>query len=270
MLPLPCGRNIAAFAIRRRAHALWGTGLEAVGRAASASDGVCRAAFYPLILLPLLRSDVDCVIGTNQSYSDGLSALVETGSGMHGDEHWINAGDARFTKRKLLTADVSPPPCANSILTLRTPGYMITFVDTAGSCENDLIKAVNLTRPGTDFPAEAMAAAQRVIDGVENGDRVEVSHLLGGPCQDDKVCCCVVPGATGWTVVQDLADAVELASQQARMHSEECGPIHEGQTVTIHSLKSAAVCCAAGAASFGSAARQGGGGRIPATAEPGK
>lgn len=137
---------------------------------------------------------------------------------MIGDEHWIRAG------------------------------YLITFVDVANSCENDLVKAVNLTRPadGTSgvleqTVADSIAAASDLE--AAHGD-VEVVHLLGGPCQPDKVCCCLVPGATGWSVVEGLSDALKLAAQQAALHTEEgsiAGPIHEGQTVTLHSLKAASV-----------------------------
>jgi len=75
---------------------------------------------------------------------------------------------------------------------------------------NDHVVAVNLTRP---VPAHHPAVADEVVEaarlcaaekhGAAAVATVGLDHFLGGPCDDDEVVCCIVPGGRGkgWTEV---------------------------------------------------------------------
>jgi len=101
-------------------------------------------------------------------------------------------------------------------------------------CGEDHIVAVNLTRPLDKPPdvrkvRDAIARAVRISKGAA---QVTVTHYLGGPCSEDSLVSCIVPGGTdgpGWTCVQDLEDAVLLAHRRAVVHGDICA----GQTVRL-------------------------------------
>ena len=51
--------------------------------------------------------------------------------------------------------------------------------------------------------------------------KVDIAHYVGGPCEDDIVTTCLVPGGggadRGWTVVKnDLAAAIALAHERSQ------------------------------------------------------
>lgn len=109
-------------------------------------------------------------------------------------------------------------------------------------CGEDLIVAVNLARvldrpPDARHTREAIARANKKAKGA---DRVAVSHYLGGPCSEESVACCIVPGGArtgnGWTVVPTLEEAVLLAHSRAdgaSSSSSSASPICGGQTVRL-------------------------------------
>merc|ERR1719329_551844 len=87
---------------------------------------------------------------------------------------------------------------------------------------DDLITAVNIghqrKRPmQPDLVDEALA----LLPG-GGAEEVRFEHYTGGPCMLGMVTWCVVPGGSdlGWTVVQDLDEAVRLAHDRATKRTE--------------------------------------------------
>jgi len=92
-------------------------------------------------------------------------------------------------------------------------------------CGEDGIVAVNLARP-FDLASSGRtvlrarqraayhAAESRVLnDRGQQELRSQVTHFIGGPCEEEKVACCVVASASGYSIVQD--DACLLAALSA-------------------------------------------------------
>ena len=71
--------------------------------------------------------------------------------------------------------------------------------------------------------------------------QVEIVHYNGGPCDGSEIARCVVTGGVGcgWTVVEELEDAIVLAHQRSYKRCEAQGDIRGGQAVRLHSLASA-------------------------------
>lgn len=105
---------------------------------------------------------------------------------------------------------------------------------------DDHVTAINLTRRIRPVDAEAAAAAQAAAARKYAGAKdVEVVHYVGGPCAEDEISCCVVPGGhnCGWAVVKELQAAIEMAHARAYKRCEGQGDVRGGQTVTVHSLQ---------------------------------
>lgn len=118
------------------------------------------------------------------------------------------------------------------------------------NCGDDHVSAVNLCRPmprswAADTPraARALRRAYASIES-ERGKAwaqrcrdVEVVHHVGGPCDEQRVVRCLVLGgpSVGYDVVDDLADALFLASRRYRDANakDNIGP---GQRVVLDGL----------------------------------
>jgi hypothetical protein len=111
------------------------------------------------------------------------------------------------------------------------------------NCGNDHVVAVNLTRVTNSPPQpdEVQRAVARVCARYKGAAQVEITHFLGGPCDDDDIMACIVlgGGGQGWTVLKDLESALELAHSRAVKRGEVQGEIAGGQTVRLMGLKAA-------------------------------
>eukprot|EP00873_Tetraselmis_striata_P014652 jgi/Tetstr1/434916/TSEL_023913.t1 len=113
-------------------------------------------------------------------------------------------------------------------------------------CSDDHIAAVNLSRrldgrepPDPQAVRDAVEAAAANKAGAAD---VVLEHYLGGPCHPEDIACCVVLGGDGcgWTVVEELQEAVELVASRGAAVCQEAGEVRCGQPVRLHSLASAA------------------------------
>ena len=110
---------------------------------------------------------------------------------------------------------------------------------------DDHVTAINLARllDGPVKPLVAEEARGRAIAKYAGCADVAVLHYIGGPCGDDEISCCVVAGGTecGWTIVDGLADAIELAHQRAYpRHEAVQGAVRGGMSVRLMGLQSRA------------------------------
>mmetsp|Transcript_75966 Transcript_75966/g.197650 ORF Transcript_75966/g.197650 Transcript_75966/m.197650 type:complete len:470 (+) Transcript_75966:64-1473(+) len=144
-------------------------------------------------------------------------------------------------------AGLSPGRDLRSALeSLETPCLLCFRSDEPSNCGNDHVAAVNLTRPLSTppRPGKVDAALSSVCskNGFRGATRVQLSHFIGGPCDEDDLVCCIVlgGGGCGWTVVKKLERALELAHTRAARRSEAQGSICGGQIVRLTGLQSAA------------------------------
>mmetsp|Transcript_47608 Transcript_47608/g.113320 ORF Transcript_47608/g.113320 Transcript_47608/m.113320 type:complete len:607 (+) Transcript_47608:60-1880(+) len=131
---------------------------------------------------------------------------------------------------KNLTDQDSPEARRELMRSVRTPASIRLRPDPV-DCGEDGIVAVNLARPfdlassgRTVLRARQRAAYQaavsRVLSDRGGSDlRAQVTHFIGGPCEEEKVACCIVVSSSGYSIVQDdacllagLSVAEELAS----------------------------------------------------------
>jgi len=121
--------------------------------------------------------------------------------------------------------DQDPPEARRELMrSVRTPVSIRLRPDPV-DCGEDGIVAVNLARP-FDLASSGRtvlrarqraayhAAESRVLnDRGQQELRSQVTHFIGGPCEEEKVACCVVASASGYSIVQD--DACLLAALSA-------------------------------------------------------
>jgi hypothetical protein len=90
-------------------------------------------------------------------------------------------------------------------------------------------------------PEEVEEAVSRVCSKYKGAATVEITHFLGGPCEDDDIMACIVlgGGGQGWTVLKDLDSALELAHARAVRRFDVQGEIAGGQTVRLVGLRAA-------------------------------
>lgn len=138
---------------------------------------------------------------------------------------------------------VPPEGMREAFERLLAPCVLCFVSDEPVNCGNDHVTAVNLTRPMASPPEiskveEAMAAARRKYRGAA---AVELTHFDGGPCDEGELVTCIVfgGGGCGWTVVQELQEAIELAHTRAVRRSDTQGEIGGGQTVRLTGLRTA-------------------------------
>ncbi|CAK0810519.1 unnamed protein product [Prorocentrum cordatum] len=111
-----------------------------------------------------------------------------------------------------LSEDSPPHRWRAAISALRAPTALRLRPEPAADCGEDGIVAVNLTRPvDLSRPARRRvfeAAARRAGFGRPGGAEpgappAQVTHLLGGPCEDEEVSACVLLSGGGQTVVRE-------------------------------------------------------------------
>lgn len=118
-----------------------------------------------------------------------------------------------------------PPAVRREVMrSVRTPASIRLRPDPV-DCGEDGIVAVNLARPfdlassgrtvlRARQRAEFHNAESRVLSLRGQQElRCQVTHFIGGPCEEEKVACCVVASASGYSIVQD--DASLLAALTA-------------------------------------------------------
>eukprot|EP00435_Cladocopium_sp_Y103_P059494 s82_g21.t1 len=118
-----------------------------------------------------------------------------------------------------------PPAVRRELMrSVRTPVSIRLRPDPV-DCGEDGIVAVNLARPfdlassgRTVLRARQRAAYHNAESRVlslrgQQELRCQVTHFIGGPCEEEKVACCVVASASGYSIVQD--DACLLAALTA-------------------------------------------------------
>eukprot|EP00697_Spironema_sp_BW2_P007468 gnl/Spiro4/2174_TR1042_c0_g1_i1.p1 gnl/Spiro4/2174_TR1042_c0_g1~~gnl/Spiro4/2174_TR1042_c0_g1_i1.p1 ORF type:complete len:479 (+),score=82.97 gnl/Spiro4/2174_TR1042_c0_g1_i1:60-1496(+) len=131
---------------------------------------------------------------------------------------------------------------------LRPPATLVFASVTPKNCGDDHITALGLCRPvgleAVPRPGLVEQAINQLCARYPAVLRVEITHFLGGPCEPDEICGCVVLGGPfggiGWTVQKDLPSALQLAcARAARRFGEVAGDIGGGQTVRLVGLQAA-------------------------------
>lgn len=132
---------------------------------------------------------------------------------------------------------------ADAFAKLSAPCTIVLACDESTNCGNDHVVAVNLTRPLAVPPnlAEVERAVASVCKQYQGASQVQITHFVGGPCDEQDLMCCIVlgGGGRGWTMVKDLRSAVKLAYSRAVKRYEAQGQIAGGQTVRLAGLRAA-------------------------------
>ncbi|CAE8686259.1 unnamed protein product [Polarella glacialis] len=136
---------------------------------------------------------------------------------------------------------VAPEALSEAFAALSAPCTLSFRAEDPESCGNDSIVAVNLTRelPVPPNRAQVKQAVSTVCAKYRGAANVEITHFSGGPCEEDELMSCIVLGGSGrgWTVLKDLAKAIEIAYSRSVKRCEEQGDIHGGQTVKLTGLQ---------------------------------
>eukprot|EP00913_Durusdinium_trenchii_P016664 g15663.t1 len=113
-----------------------------------------------------------------------------------------------------------------STFDLKAPCTVVLESDEPENCGNDHVVAVNLTRPLDSPPDRGLVerAMREICKKYRKASSVEITHFIG----------------CGWTVLKDLAQAIELAFSRAAKRLDAEGDIHGGQTVRLKGLQGAA------------------------------
>ena len=146
-------------------------------------------------------------------------------------------------------AGVEPgPPLLAALAELEGPAVLSFKTDEQSvNCGDDHVRAVNVNRLRLELEdAEDKAAVVKAFGQVLEKHpecKVKVAHYVGGPCEDDIVTTCLVPGGggadRGWTVVKDdLAAAIALAHERS-LDRDPGGAVHNGMAVELTGLRSA-------------------------------
>jgi len=143
---------------------------------------------------------------------------------------------------KNLTDQDSPEARRELMRSVRTPASIRLRPDPV-DCGEDGIVAVNLARP-FDLASSGRtvlrarqraafhAAASRVLSERGQQDlRAQVTHFIGGPCEEEKVACVVVASSSGYSIVQD--DACLLAGLSAAEELSETGAAAKGAAAAL-------------------------------------
>ncbi|CAK9072516.1 unnamed protein product [Durusdinium trenchii] len=92
---------------------------------------------------------------------------------------------------------------ANGFADLKAPCTVVLESDEPENCGNDHVVAVNLTRPLDSPPDRGLVerAMREICKKYRKASSVEITHFIGGPCQEEELMCCVVlgGGGCGWT-----------------------------------------------------------------------
>ena len=113
---------------------------------------------------------------------------------------------------------VAPDNMRAALQALRTPATLVFASLTPVTCCDDHIGAVNLTKVITVMLTSKMRSRlSRGLDAATSRypgvSAVQIVHFAGGPCNPSEIATCIVPGGSrrGWTVVEDLEEALVLA-----------------------------------------------------------
>jgi len=136
---------------------------------------------------------------------------------------------------------VAPHALGEAFAQLKAPCSITLASSDPTDCGNDHVVAVNLTRPMGEPPKpyDVQRAVATVCAKYRSAARVEITHFYGGPCDEDDLMSCVVPGGCGcgWTIEKGLARALELACSRAAKRCEAQGNVCGGQTVKLCGLQ---------------------------------
>ena len=139
-------------------------------------------------------------------------------------------------------ADVAEDDLADALAGLSYSAGMrlVLARDPPPGIGDDHVTAINLTRPIEAVDTGVVSRAREAAVAKHAGAKhVQITHYIGGPCDEESISCCVVPGGhgCGWTVVQELSEAIELAYSRSYVRSEKQGAVHGGQSVTLVGLQ---------------------------------
>jgi hypothetical protein len=130
---------------------------------------------------------------------------------------------------------------AEAFANLTAPCTISLRAEGPDSCGHDHVVAVNLTRPIPKPPRshDAEHAMANVCAKYRGASQVQVTHFIGGPCDENSLSSCLVlgGGGCGWTVVKELQAAIELAYTRSVKRCDAQGEICGGQTVGLRDLK---------------------------------
>jgi hypothetical protein len=105
-----------------------------------------------------------------------------------------------------------------ALLALRTPATLVFANTIPVTCCDDHIGAVNLTRVISVMLTSKMRSTlsrgyDAAVSRYPGAAAVQIVHFSGGPCNPSEIATCIVPGGSrrGWTVVEDLEEALVLA-----------------------------------------------------------
>jgi len=140
-------------------------------------------------------------------------------------------------------AGPEPDDLRMALRRLAAPCTIVLEGEQSGDCGDDHVAAVNLARQ-IERPLNPRAvtfAVERVARRYPSSRKVEITHYRGGPCDDDRIVSCVVPGGhgRGWTVKKDLEEAITLATSRACRRVPAQGDFGGGQAVRLHGLQAA-------------------------------
>lgn len=138
-------------------------------------------------------------------------------------------------------ADATTETIKDMFANISVPCTVVLEPEEATNCGDDHVVAVDLTRVIEPCkPQMVKQAVQKVVARYPSAAKVQITHFVGGPCDDDELVSCIVPGGggKGWTVKQDLSDAILLAHTRAAKRTEAQGDIGGGQTVRLTGLVS--------------------------------
>jgi len=126
---------------------------------------------------------------------------------------------------------------------IQFPGVLHFASTEESTMGDDHISAVNLSRPLASPPRPSLVdhAVYNVTSKHPNASRVELRHYSGGPCGEDAVATCLVPGGTGsgWSIVKDIEAAITMAyARVVAKKVDEQGEVVRGQSVKLQGLKS--------------------------------
>ena len=142
---------------------------------------------------------------------------------IHGKRLRLTSGGSLF--------GVPPENRATALAALQAPVELVFASVVPPTFSDDHIAAVNLTNPilppvGGRERIIIDRAVQNACRRFPGASRVQLTHFNGGPCVQNEVMACVVLGGAtrGWTVKNDLEDAILLAhSRGVRRYPNQGG-----------------------------------------------
>lgn len=168
-------------------------------------DGVHEFEIETPAVLSLIRTDLERSESklelSNFTHSESLHLMLGKGA-------MRNVTNSRDVSRALTTLTLP----AKLYFSETPPGE--TYVKNVGK---DHVVAVNLTRL-LDGPVDSNRVSRALSSLYKMRPEtmlVEISHYVGGPCDDGDIRCCIVLGGRsgrGWTMFKDLVRAVRTAS----------------------------------------------------------